>query len=322
MEVEEMNRWFLIHTSLVTVLLNLVLFSSLQADASRYRVITQPMSWHDAKRYAEHLGAHLVTIGSKAENDLVANLARDNGIRRYFWIGLTDELHEGRFRWVTGEPLTYTNWYSGEPNDSDNNEDYAGIGWHSKYSWNDGYSGQEKDSWNPFVIEFSDQKRCLDIILGVPRGVCHTIGSLYSNGKGDRHSKGVGGNSLRIKFSKLRKYYYDNERMKKSVESWHGASLNISQTKGTIKYISLHARTTKGVWRVIYKGKGTSFQLKKFKKFWSNSNYTDIIISINGASEKFEPIVAKADVKVCISARKSILLGIPPCRKRDLKIKN
>jgi len=216
MEEKEMNRWSYIFTRFLTALLSMVLWSiSLQADTSSYRVVTQKMSWHDANRYAQQLGGHLVTIGSEKENRLVANLAKKHGIKRYFWIGLTDEFHEGRFRWITGEPLTYTNWYSGEPNDSDHNEDYAGIGWHSKYSWNDGDSSQDKNSWNPFVVEFSNQTRCLDIILGVPSGICHKMGSVYSNGKGDRQSKGLGGNSLRIKLTKLQKYFEDNEKMKK-----------------------------------------------------------------------------------------------------------
>ena len=41
------------------------------------------------------------------------------------WLGLTDEFEEGNWQWVTGEPLDYTNWYEGEPNNSEGLEHYA-----------------------------------------------------------------------------------------------------------------------------------------------------------------------------------------------------
>ncbi|GAG01894.1 unnamed protein product, partial [marine sediment metagenome] len=55
----------------------------------RYRLYAQPMSWHDAKRFCERLGGHLVTITSKEESDFATDLVRKAGGDT--WIGFTDE---------------------------------------------------------------------------------------------------------------------------------------------------------------------------------------------------------------------------------------
>ncbi|MCW9681150.1 lectin-like protein, partial [Dolichospermum planctonicum UHCC 0167] len=52
------------------------------------------------------------------------------------WIGFTDEVTEGEFKWVSGETSTYTNWFPGEPNNSEN-EDYVGINFGDAGTWND-----------------------------------------------------------------------------------------------------------------------------------------------------------------------------------------
>lgn len=117
-----------------------------------YTVINQSMSWGDARLYAESLGGHLVTISDDEENRFVADLARVKGIRRSFWIGLTDEAEEGHFAWVTSEPLTYENWYPEEPNNYGGDEDYAEMGFHTPYSWND----NGDDQVNPFVVEIGE----------------------------------------------------------------------------------------------------------------------------------------------------------------------
>ena len=40
---------------------------------------------------------------------------------------MTDEETEGRFQWVSGAKMAYTNWAAGEPNNAGNGENYGRI---------------------------------------------------------------------------------------------------------------------------------------------------------------------------------------------------
>jgi hypothetical protein len=76
---------------------------------------------------------YLVSILSQAEHDfLVATF----GSSQDYWIGFTDEALEGTWVWTSGEPVAYTNWSPGEPNDFWG-EDYAVMNWLFDGTWND-----------------------------------------------------------------------------------------------------------------------------------------------------------------------------------------
>lgn len=97
-----------------------------------YEYFKGAYTWKEAVSNCESKGAHLVTIGSAEENQVVTNLMIYGS---WTWIGFTDQEKEGEWAWITGEPVTYTNWASSEPSNS-GNEDYAHIRlW--KGTWND-----------------------------------------------------------------------------------------------------------------------------------------------------------------------------------------
>ena len=95
-----------------------------------------PASWTAAEASAVAMGGHLVTINDAAENEFVrtAVLAFDGADRRG-WIGLNDVKVEGTFTWKSGEPVTFTNWSGGEPNNSGGVEDYVEM--FGNGLWND-----------------------------------------------------------------------------------------------------------------------------------------------------------------------------------------
>lgn len=96
-----------------------------------YQLTSAQLSWTAAEAEAVSLGGHLVAINDAAENEFV----RFNfGANFTPWIGLTDQAVEGVFVWSNGDPVTFTNWNGGEPNNV-NNEDYAQM--LSSGLWND-----------------------------------------------------------------------------------------------------------------------------------------------------------------------------------------
>ena len=101
---------------------------------------TGSMLWTDAKQACINMGGHLVTSTTLAENNFLFNLW-PNG-----WIGLTDEVTEGVWQWVTGEPYSWSYWNSGEPNNA-GNEDY--IQFVGGGRWND-----LPNVSLPYVLEF------------------------------------------------------------------------------------------------------------------------------------------------------------------------
>jgi serine/threonine protein kinase len=102
----------------------------------RYQFIAGDMSWNDAKARAEELGGHLVSLTSLEEDNwLRSNLLKEMKSERLVWIGGEKQDKSAPWRWVTGEPFTYTNWVTGEGTDASASGigyvNYAikGIGW-------------------------------------------------------------------------------------------------------------------------------------------------------------------------------------------------
>lgn len=131
-----------------------------------YEIVLTDSDWFDANteaatRQFNGLQGHLATITSQAEDQFIY----DNfisGTDGNFWIGLTDEITEDLYQWVTGETSSYFNWGNGgEPNNTGHifqDEDYIrtwtnpGLIW-SDYSWND-TDGGTGYFLIPYLVEY------------------------------------------------------------------------------------------------------------------------------------------------------------------------
>jgi hypothetical protein len=80
-------------------------------------------TWTASEAEAVALGGHLATVNDVAENGWIAATFPEPYY--YLWIGLNDAAVEGQFVWSSGQPVTYLNWYPGQPDNYDGGEDYV-----------------------------------------------------------------------------------------------------------------------------------------------------------------------------------------------------
>ena len=106
------------------------------SSGQRY-VLVPATTWTGAEALAQSIGGHLASIGSFEENDFILkNFGNFDGQDRRLWIGFNDVAVEGDWQWSDGTPVTFTNWNSGEPNNSSGIEHYAEM-LGSSGAWND-----------------------------------------------------------------------------------------------------------------------------------------------------------------------------------------
>ncbi|XP_067248856.1 CD209 antigen-like protein C [Chanodichthys erythropterus] len=88
-------------------------------QSSFYFISSEERNWAESRRYCRERGADLIIINNREEHEFVKK--RFDG----FWIGLTDSVVEGRWKWVDGTNMTSGFWRSGEPNSHRGDEDCA-----------------------------------------------------------------------------------------------------------------------------------------------------------------------------------------------------
>ncbi len=125
-------------------------FQSSAADGVNdhyYLLTSNAETWTDAEAEAAALGGHLVSITNQAEQDFLDKAFLSGASRgQVYWIGLNDAAAEGTFVWSSGEPVSYTDWYWGEPNDYYTGEDYGVVNW----QYGNGFTGDlsARGAWN------------------------------------------------------------------------------------------------------------------------------------------------------------------------------
>lgn len=132
----------------------------------RYQFVPGSTSWAEAKTKAEALGGHLVTITSKEENDFLLKTYGDKlpDVNRNIWLGAIEDRVGAGWKWVTGEPFTFTGWVLNEPNGIKGGGGEVGPPFMLNFyrfregvGWNDSstHSSQTRDNVG-FIVEWED----------------------------------------------------------------------------------------------------------------------------------------------------------------------
>ena len=158
-----------------------------QGTWNLYEVVTTPRTWIDAhydalSRQRGGVAGHLVTISSISENQFIQSIC--GGLSNDPWIGLTDSdtfaalgareygntsswplppagtppsstQRGAGFVWVTGEPLVFQRWNSGQPDDASPGQDGVFLSRSSGF-WSDDRSGEgvQTGVYRPYIIEY------------------------------------------------------------------------------------------------------------------------------------------------------------------------
>ncbi|XP_030197740.1 C-type lectin domain family 3 member A-like isoform X2 [Gadus morhua] len=90
-------------------------------------------SWNKSRKNCVSHGADLVVVDSKEEMDFIS------GYGGYFWLGATDNVSEGMWRWVDGTVLSVDNpsWSRGKPDGGREKNCLRRFGEASNLKWTD-----------------------------------------------------------------------------------------------------------------------------------------------------------------------------------------
>ncbi len=123
-------------------------------DDTCYFFCVDKLIWADARDYCLSEGGHLMTLDD-ADEEIWADATVDviemlrGVVGSYWWHGFTDRGAEGVWVWDDGTPVSYTNWYAGEPNNV-GNEDCATI---NQFTPSLGWNDQTCAALNPYICE-------------------------------------------------------------------------------------------------------------------------------------------------------------------------
>ena len=121
---------------------------------SCYKLFTAPETSNNAEAKCRSLRAHLVKIESALENDFLTNTPL-NGKEGAFWIGLSDQMEEGKWKWTDGSLLAnYTAWRNNQPNGNEN-QNCGQIVRGTFYLGSFYFTGFKDGEWNDFSCDYS-----------------------------------------------------------------------------------------------------------------------------------------------------------------------
>lgn len=103
---------------------------------STYYVYNGFASFNEAVSICKANNLTMLTINNKEENNYICQMISQLDNSYMYWLGLSDKDSEGTWKWVNGDPITYTNWERGQPDNYYAVEHFAHIR-NNSCGWND-----------------------------------------------------------------------------------------------------------------------------------------------------------------------------------------
>jgi C-type mannose receptor len=119
---------------------------SLEVTGSVFLACDLPMSWWDARKHCESLGANLARLDDPRQARALYEKLREIRDERW-WVGADDFESEGSFRWRDGSPVHKELWHRGEPDNDGCAQNCAALKDDSKGRLQDTHCSQ----WRSFV---------------------------------------------------------------------------------------------------------------------------------------------------------------------------
>ena len=155
--------------------------NSAWTPTNEYHLIEHELTWDQCLAYARYYDGELAAIASQAEEAYVTSWL-DSQIGEQdseVFLGGSDADVEDTWTWSSGETWDYENWYAGEPNNQNGDENYLELTHNSvinwDWKWND-FDGNGADATYYMLIEAADTS-------SMPTGVVITA-STDSDGDG------------------------------------------------------------------------------------------------------------------------------------------
>ena len=118
-------------------------------NGHQYYCSKEAATWQTANSVSNQYGGYLASINSADENDFLAAFLTTQSV----FIGANDKAQEGNFKWASGEPMTYSNWHAGQPNNMNGDQDYCQMI----------SDGRWDDIFNNAQLEFVLELPCTDV---------------------------------------------------------------------------------------------------------------------------------------------------------------
>ena len=130
------------------------LFLSEATAETRFEIVDGAFTWHAAKADAETRGGRLAVLDTQKEIDDAEELLSNRGTWQNLWIGLTDEVEEGTWKWIDGSSPAVSKWANGEPDSNGGrNEDGAAIFTSDHGAWPGYWADAEQGQQFSYLFE-------------------------------------------------------------------------------------------------------------------------------------------------------------------------